>query len=390
MGKVVRIPVILALPLAIAACNGGSSGGAGVPPVVPNTTPPPFTSLRQVLPATGQLAGTEGQYEASTIQGVVVTPSTTTTTGGTTGLLGGLLALLLGSPTTTTTTTARLDYPFDFDEAAMARTAEPEGIEVTLTGNRAGGGTAKELTATFKDWTAVDSILPGLRHSLSETAALTGFTAAEYTSFGDVKVTILDATATTDLSYVAFGYWVAEDFDPADATKYQFMAAGGSSFSTEVSPDLTTIASLPATATYFGKTVGSAAVNSGIDGISIVAGNFLVRADFGTGLVNARAYNLMVHDNAGNSAPLGSVTFSRAAIDMANATFSGSTAKTYFDPATTTGTTPNGQTAIEGGFFGPAANESAGTWYVSGDNIIPDTTGTPPVVEISGSFGAAQ
>ncbi|MCF4164072.1 transferrin-binding protein-like solute binding protein [Zavarzinia compransoris] len=388
MVKVVRIPVMLALPLAIAACNGGSGGGTA--PVVPNTTPNPLVSLREVLPTTGQLEGTDGQYEASTIQGAVVTPSSTTTTGGSTGLLGGLLALLLGSPTTTTTTTARLDYPFDFDEAAMARTAEPEGIEVTLTGNRAGGGTAKELTATFKDWTAVDTILPGLRHSLSETATLTGFTAAEYTSLGDVKVTILDATATTDLSYVAFGYWVAEDFDPADATKYQFMAAGGSSFSTEGSPDLTTIASLPATATYIGKTVGSAAVNSGIDGISIVAGNFLVRADFGTGLVNARAYNLMVYDSAGNSAPLGSVTFSRAAIDMGNATFSGGTAKTFFDPATTTGTTPNGQTALEGGFFGPAANETAGTWYVSGDNMIPDTTGTPPVVEISGSFGAAQ
>ncbi|MDD3445862.1 MAG: hypothetical protein PHS60_10655 [Zavarzinia sp.] len=390
MNKISSTSLLLAVPFALAACGGGSSGGGGT--VTPTPTPPaPITSLREALPTTGGLSVTDSQYEASVIQGAVVTPASSTTTGGSTGLLGGLLALLLGSPTTTTTTAARLDYPFDFDEASLARATGPEAVELTLTGNRAGGGTAKQLVATFTDWTTMNSVLAGLRGSPSDSATLTGFTATEYTSMGGVEVILLDGTDTTPLSYTSFGYWLAQDVDPTDATKVQFMSTGGGSFTTNRSPDLTTIASLPASATYNGKTIGSAVVNSGIDGVNLLTGDIALTANFTSGKVDTEITNLTLHDDNGNTLAIGDITFTGSTIDSANASISGGAATTFFDATAPAGTTPDGQTEFEAAFSGPAAEEVAGTWYVSGTNLVEvPAGGTAPLVEASGAFGAAR
>ncbi|MDD3445865.1 MAG: transferrin-binding protein-like solute binding protein, partial [Zavarzinia sp.] len=268
--------------------------------------------------------------------------------------------------------------------AEMARLDSSGGVELTLLD----GGGGKSVVGQLAGWVDFGFILPGLVAALDESASLS---VPGYTSLGETDVLMMDGTATVDLTYTGFAYWLVDDFDPTDDTRYQFVIAGGGAFSTSPAPNLTTIASLPTTAVYTGKTFGLAAFNGGADGYAPFGGDATLTADFGAGTVDAAFTDLMIHTDETTAYLMGDVTFTGATIDAASASVSGGTAMTYVDDMNPGGVTPDGGAALEAGFYGPAAEEMAGTWHVSGTNLVqPDPGETAPMIDISGAFGAAR
>ncbi|MFA5122674.1 transferrin-binding protein-like solute binding protein [Zavarzinia sp.] len=362
----------------LAACGGGSKSST----TSNSTTPPaPITSILETLPRDGSLTtGTGRQFSNSAINGTVHVPAS------------GCLLLICTTP-------AHDEFPFDFQIASMAKanpgaaagSAGADDLKLVVTGGTNSTGGTKTLSALFTDWATANSLLTGVKTSTDNGAVLSGFDATDYTPIagGHIQAVVIDASATVpNLTYMGFAYWTATDVDPTDPTKNQFIVSGGSAFARSgygTSPDLATIAGLPASATYLGKTVGTQ-VFPASNSVALIAGDFSLTANFGTGAVSAQITNLKRMDGSTPAGtPLPNITFTGASLSAPTATISGSGGTGMTTQYGTT--TPDGPTALLGAFYGPKAEEAGGTWFVSGSNLVPGSTSN---TQLSGAFGAVR
>jgi len=149
------------------------------------------------------------------------------------------------------------------------------------------------------------------------------------------------------LSYARFGYWIDSSRVGAnDVLEYSFFA-GGLQTPSGAMP-------VSGTANYAGTSLG--AVVDGANNLTTFAGRLQLTANFGTGAVSGQIDNL-----AGTALPLDRITLGTATIS-GNA-FAGGTA-TALQGVNTVGTGTHG-----GRFFGPQANEVAGTYTLDAGSL---------------------
>lgn len=171
--------------------------------------------------------------------------------------------------------------------------------------------------------------------------------------------------AVASLSYTSFGIWAAANSDGTSPFAVGAFALG---FETPA-------AAIPAsgTANYSGtgNVIGNVYVAGKIGGTpAIVNGDASLMANFGTGQINGALTNMVVHDHANPSQPANVYAFPwndvsvSASIAAGTAKFSGSTAAAsqpvspYALKSTATG-------SINGGFYGPNAENIGAVWTLS-------------------------
>lgn len=349
--KPISAGTILAATILTAGCGGGGGGGnsvSGPPPVVPTVVSPPILAQ---LPAIGVWQNVDAAQVA-------------------TSFIGGTVPASGSYP----------GYTFDFPNAALSQSTSA-GTDLGLL---LGGSTVSspEVVAQFHDWATFDELEPGLVASASDTASFSNISASDYPRPAGATLSALffDGTGTAALSYMGFGYWAV--YDDYGAAGEQFVAQGGGATGS-VSPDLSTIASLPATATYRGVTIGAMVLDG--DPLAMLGGSIRLDANFSSGQMDAAISDIKLYDGTTVTPGLlpAGITFANATIDKPSASFAGSTSGAM--TATFDGVAPNGGATLTGQFYGPAAQEAGGTWALSGTNL-----GAPGNLQISGSFGAAR
>lgn len=337
--------------LGLAACGGGGGdgggGGGGTPPVAT------VTSFRSIITPAASVDTTElavGSF------------------GGT--LAGGAPALR-----------AVGDSPFVFSSAYFQGSNTSDSLVIQWS-EALEDGREHAVRGRFLYWETLPSFAAGLRAGYTDTATLRGYRAGEYDrpAGAELSGVFFDGSGTVALSYTSFGYW--SFFDTFTDGSEQFIASGGVSIG-EVSPDLNTIAGLPATATYKGVTVGSSvATDAGL--FLALAGKISLTANFETDRLSATISDIKFYNGetvfpteAGDT-----IAFSGATIAPASASFYGDTASGM---TVTLGTEAlDGSGALTGHFYGPKAEEVGGTW---GMVEVDPELGT---IHTSGSFGAKR
>lgn len=187
---------------------------------------------------------------------------------------------------------------------------------------------------------------------------------------GTLAMVSIDGTSSLALDHMAFGYWAV--FDP---TLHLVGALGGALG--DPSPDVATISGLTR-GTYKGKTVGI--VSASDVGADSFFGDATLTADFTAGQIDAAFTNLNIGDDNGNPVPSGVLPDVRFTDIALSGSGFGSVDPTQ---AQFGGVTPNGAGAIAGTFYGPAAEEVGGTWYVQ-------HTALGVTAQMGGAFGAAR
>lgn len=183
---------------------------------------------------------------------------------------------------------------------------------------------------------------------LSTTApyvASTGATALTGATAGGGVPSLVYLAERGTLSYARFGYWIDGSRVAAnDVLEHSFFAGGVQ----------TPVGAMPSsgTATYVGTTLGTVVDNTNAK--FDFAGKVNLVADFG-----ARGVSGSIHSLVGSSLPLTSITLGGGNIPVGANTFAGTA--TALDGATTVGAG-----SFNGRFYGPAANEAAGTWTLDG------------------------
>jgi hypothetical protein len=160
------------------------------------------------------------------------------------------------------------------------------------------------------------------------------------------NILILDDT----LNFASFGFW--QHFDFIDGTGNSSGAMGGIAFG-----NATPVSGLPnnGSATFTGRTIGGA-----VDGTtrSLLAGTVSLTANFGQMTMGG---TFTVNNvTSGTAVPWGNFTLAPTAI-------AASAGGPYGGINTLSGTIPGGaitNSSLNGQFFGPAAQETAGTWSV--------------------------
>ncbi|MCF4164068.1 transferrin-binding protein-like solute binding protein [Zavarzinia compransoris] len=372
--------------LGLAACTGG--GGGGSAPAPAPAPAPTITSFSAVLPASGTTtvspaqtaAGFNGGTVPAVVTGIIVAAGTDVGTlpgpfyipGGSTELPGTLDPIPEIEPVT-----------FPFSEASLSRIpGSAEGFVVEMRESLPGGPDLV-VGASISAWAPLDELMPGLKIGVSDSGWMSGVQDVLYDPPDGTEINglALDGAGTVDLSHMSFAYWILSSMHP-DETEFFLGMSGGAIGS--VSPDLTTIAALPATAVYNGTTVGGVVVE-GAGAFFTFAGDIRLRADFGAGAMSAQVTGLKFFDSATVDASLTGETidFDGIAIDAANASFAGST-----DSGMTVGFSGealNGSGAMAGNFFGPNATEAGGTW-----GLQEHDTETGFTELWTGAFGAAR
>ncbi|MFA5122676.1 transferrin-binding protein-like solute binding protein [Zavarzinia sp.] len=345
--KPISAGAIVAATILTAGCGGGGGGG--------NTASGPLPVVKPLLLTQLPTVGTWRNVAAAQVA---------------TAFIGGSVPASGSYP----------GYTFDFSTAALSQTSST-GTDLGL---RLGGptGSSPQLTAQFHDWDTFDEMEPGLVASSSTSASFSNVSAADYPRPAGATLSALffDGTGTAALSFMGFGYWAV--YDDYGAAGEQFVAQGGGAIGS-VSPNLSTIASLPATATYRGVTIGAMVLDG--DPLAMLGGSIRLNANFGTGQMDAAISNIKLYDGTTVTPGLlpAGITFANATIDRPTASFAGSTSGTM--TATFDGVAPNGGATLTGQFYGPVAQEAGGTWAISGTNLGPAGN-----LEVSGSFGAVR
>lgn len=336
------------MAIGVAGCGGGGGGGGDGTPSVPT-----ISSFRSAATSTADVDAS--QLAVSSFGGVV--PSSAP-------------ALLAVS-----------DSPFTFDTAHFERSSGPDSLVLEWS-QTLEDGREHSIRARFNEWHSLSDLAPGLSVGLTDIATLRGYRASEYDrpAGAALEGIFLDGAGTVALSYTSFGYW--SFFDTFTDGGEQFVASGGVSIG-QVSPDLGTIAGLPATATYRGTTVGSiVAVDQGL--YLAMAGKIALTANFETDRLSATISDVKLFDGDAvhSTDPGDTIAFSGIAITPATASFQGSTDSGM---SVMSGSEAlDGSAAFTGHFYGPTAEEIGGTWgTVESD---PDL-GT---VHASGTFGAKR
>lgn len=338
--------------MGLAACGGGGGGddgggGGGTPPAGT------ITSFRSIITPLASVDATElavGSF------------------GGT--LPGGAPALRVAD-----------DSPFLFSTAYFQGSNTADSL-VLQWSEPLEDGREHAIRARFLDWENLSSLASGLRLGYTDVANLRGFRASEYDRPEGAQLVgvFLDGSGTVALSYTSFGYW--SFFDTFTDGSDQFIASGGVSIG-EVSPDLNTIASLPATATYTGVTVGSAVATDANFSLAL-AGKISLTANFETDRLSATISDIKFYDGetVHTTEPGDTIGFSGATITPADASFYGDTGSGMTVKMGTE--TLDGSGALAGHFYGPNAEEVGGTWGIV--EVDPEI-GT---IHTSGSFGAKR
>lgn len=271
--------------------------------------------------------------------------------------------------------------PFIFSAAYFQGSNTPDSLVLEWS-EPLEDGREHAIRARFLHWETMSSLASGLRFGYTDIATLRGYRASEYDrpEGAELAGVFFDGSGTVALSYTSFGYW--SFFDMFADGSDQFIASGGVSIG-KVSPDLNTIASLPATATYTGVTVGTTAATDADLSLAF-AGKISLTANFETDRLSATISDIKVYDGetVHGTDPGDTIVFSGATIAPTSASFYGDTASGM---TVTSGPEPfEGSGALTGHFYGPKAEEVGGTWGIVEND--PDLG----AIHTSGAFGAKR
>ena len=312
------------------------------------------------------------------------------------GSYGAGQAIAASTPAAAPTTT------FFSDEATIGGTSPnftasnlKTGQFVSYTGALPNGVTGSPATSTIAITTAGGTVsgTVGLGNSLQSNFGLTNATIAQYTVNSSTDAAIPSATGAGNLqlldqvyvlNYATFGAWDLSPNTAVGNATYVGVVAGGKP---GVSP--TAAGSMPTTGTanYTGGAVGVAVQPGGYtvpSGSTATAGTAAyltgtlnLTATWSSNTLNGSITGINAYATGGSGALIGTVND----INLAS-TISGSSVSGTATAAGTAGTAFNIAGAagpLQGAFYGPSANEVAGTFHVTG--------GTNNVTVI-GSFGA--
>jgi hypothetical protein len=213
-----------------------------------------------------------------------------------------------------------------------------------------------------------NSSLIGLTGVTEGNGTIQSSTDPAVTTAGIANFTGFARVPRLNLQYVNFGDWVIRPCAADDcAPVYVVMIGGGA-------PGVSPTSTMPSgTASYLGLATGIIEQSSDV---ARFRGDIGLTADFGTGEINGQIAGIQAYDTDTDTR-LGTVNDIGLAASISGSSYTGATsvigrAGNAFDISGASG-------QISGGFYGPAANETAGVFYLNGG-----TNNT----HLTGAFGA--
>jgi hypothetical protein len=236
--------------------------------------------------------------------------------------------------------------------AFTSGSSSPDGAQVTLTADANGNARFITLDIPLRGATSYN-------HTFDLASALQANPGSPLAGFILIRdgVQLADRSFPNNLvldptlNFSSYGLWV--NVQAVDATGHESGAVGAIAFG-----NMTPVSGLPSSgsATYTGKTIGAAITGTSQ---SLLAGAVSLNADFGLMKIGG---TLTVNDiTSGTPTPWGTLTLAPTAILPV-------TGGAYGGINNLSGNIPGGAVAtssLNGHFYGPAANETAGTWSVA-------------------------
>ncbi|HJT06026.1 MAG TPA: transferrin-binding protein-like solute binding protein [Stellaceae bacterium] len=274
--------------------------------------------------------------------------------GGGGGGGGGSSAMAVPPPPATATFTPSQNSLSFANNAFTSASSDSDGGQITLTADAMGRARFITLNIPLRGAASYN-------HTFDLSTAVLG--TGSFAGFALVRDggTLPDGSMPNNLildldpnlSFSVYGLWL--NVRSADASGHETGAVGGVAFG-----NLTPIGSLPTagTATYTGRTIGAAITGTSS---SFLTGTVSLSADF-THMTIGGSFNINAVTGPTSTTPWGSFTLPSTGIVATGGSY------TYGGINNLTGTIPGGAltgSSLNGHFYGPTGEETAGTWSVS-------------------------